>query len=102
MVRIVAHRVKIEMESVAEGQVPEGEPLRWLMHGGPGTGESHVLKIFRTRLFEDLLHWNIGVHFQIVALQVVMAELLAGDTSHRACGILACRKIVENANQVQT
>ena len=37
----------------------------------------------------------------MVALQVVMAELLAGATSHRACGLRACRKILENANQVQ-
>ena len=40
MVSIVAQRVKIEMEAAAKGQVPEGEPLRWLMHGGPGIGKS--------------------------------------------------------------
>ena len=80
MVRIVAQRVKIEMVAAAKGQVPEGEPLRWLMHGGPGTGKSHVINILRTRFFEELLHWNTGVHFQIVALQAVVAELLGGDT----------------------
>ncbi len=101
MVRIVAHRVKIEMEAVAKGQVPEGEPLRWLMHGGPGTGKSHVIKILRKCFFADLLHWNIGVHFQIVALQAVMAELLDGDTSHHACGIPAFRKFVDNGNLMQ-
>ena len=101
MTRIVARRVKIEMEAVAESQVPQGEPVRRLVHGGRGTLEFHVLETWRTRFFEDLLLWNIGGHFQMVALQVIMAELLAGATSHRACGLRACRKILENANQVQ-
>ncbi len=52
MVSIVVQRAKIEMEAAATGQVPEGEPLRWLMHGGPGTGQSHVINILRTRFFE--------------------------------------------------
>ena len=102
MVRIVAQRVKTEMVAAAEGQVPEGEPLRWLMHGGPGTGKSHVINILRTRFFEELLHWNIGVHFQIVALQAVMAELLGGDTIHHACGIPAFRKFADNEDLMQT
>ncbi len=51
MVKILAHRVQIWMVAAAEGQVPEGEPLRWLMHGGPGTGKSHVINISRTRFF---------------------------------------------------
>ena len=98
----MAQRVKIEMVAAAKGHVPEGEPLRWLMHGGPGTGKSHVINILRTRFFEKLLHWNIGVHFQIVALQVVMAELLGGDTIHHACGIPAFRKFVDHEDLMQT
>ena len=42
------------------------EPLRWLIHGGPGTGKSHALKQIR-ELFTDVLHWDIGVQYQIVA-----------------------------------
>ena len=49
-----------------------------------------------------MLHWNIGVHFQIVALQAVMAELLGGDTVHHACGIPAFRKFVDNEDLMQT
>ena len=84
------------MEAAAPGQVPEGEPLLWLMHGGPGTGQSHAIEILHTRFFEDLLHWNIGVHVQIVALQAVMAELLGGDAIYHACGVPAFRKFVDN------
>ena len=102
MVSIMAQRVKTETVALAKGQVPEGEPLRWLMHGGPGTGKSHVINILRTRFFEELLEWNIGVHFQIVALQAVMAELLGGDTIHHACGIPAFRKFVHNEDLMQT
>ena len=38
-VHVVATRVK--------EQIPDptaGEPLRWLLHGGPGTGKSHAIK----------------------------------------------------------
>jgi hypothetical protein len=41
----------------------------------------------RKELFEGVLKWDMGVNFQIVALQAVMAELLGGDTIHHACGI---------------
>ena len=33
------------------------------------------------------MHWNMGVEYQVVALQAVMADLLGGDTIHHACGI---------------
>ena len=54
------------------------------MHGGPGTGETHVIKILKEELFEKVLKWDIGVKFQIDALQAVMADLLPGDTIHHA------------------
>ena len=63
------------------------EPLRWCMHGGPGTGKSHVIKILKDELFGRLLQWNMGVEFQLVAFQAVMAELLGGDTIHHALNI---------------
>ena len=64
-----------------------GEPLRWSMHGGPGTGKTHVINILKKELFETVLKWNVGVDFQIVALQATMADLLQGDTIHHALGI---------------
>ena len=66
--------------------VDSSEPLRWLIHGGPGTGKSHVIKQIQ-ELFTEVLHWEIGVQIQVVALQAVMAEILGGDTIHHACGI---------------
>ena len=51
------------------------EPIRWSMHGGPGTGKTHVIKIIKEELFEKVLKWNIGVICKIVALQAVMADL---------------------------
>ena len=63
------------------------EPLRWVLHGGPGTGKSYVLKFLRRELFENVLQWQHGVDFQIVSFQAVMAELLDGDTIHHALGL---------------
>ena len=59
---------------------------RWGLHGGPGTGKSHVIQIIKRELFEQVLQRSIGVDFQIVALQAVMADLLEGDTFHHALG----------------
>ena len=53
----------------------------------PGAGKPHVINIIKDRLFKDVLKWDMGVNYQIVALQAVMAELLGGDTIHHACGI---------------
>ena len=61
-----------------------GEPLRWSMHGGPGTGKTHVIKIIKEELFGKILGWHIGMEYNIVALQAVMADLLEGDTIHHA------------------
>ena len=38
-------------------------------------------------LFEGVLKWNIGIEFQVGALQAVMAELIDGVTIHHALGI---------------
>jgi len=91
-VSIVARRVIAEMRGQADKGENYGEPLRWCLHGGPGTGKTHALKIIRQDLFEGVLGWDMGVQFQMVALQAVMAELLGGDTIHHACGIPAFRK----------
>ena len=60
--------------------------MRWCVHGGPGTGKSHVIMLVK-ELFTDVLGWDMGIEFQVVALQAVMADLLGGDTIHHACGI---------------
>ena len=55
------------------------EPMRWSIHGDPGSGKTHVLKILTTGLFCEVLQWTIGTEFQVITLQAVI-QLLAGDT----------------------
>lgn len=57
------------------------DPLRWVLHGGPGTGKSYALNLIRKGLFEEALGWQQGVEYQVVTFQAVMAEALAGDTT---------------------
>ena len=89
----VATRVKAELSQESSdlhgvgNPVQDNLPLRWVLHGGPGTGKSHVLKFLRQSLFEQTLGWQHGVQFQIVSFQAVMAELLDGDTIHHALGL---------------
>ena len=102
----VANRVVDEMKAVSKGTKEAfadiGEPLRWCVHGGPGTGKSHIIKILRDELFGELLQWNMSVEFQIVAFQAVMADLLGGDTVHHALNIGIfdkCFKSREGSNE---
>jgi hypothetical protein len=62
------------------------EPLLWLMHGGPGAGKSMIIKMLK-ELFRDVCGWQMGLEFQVAALQAVVAQQLGGDTLRRACGI---------------
>ena len=83
----VAHRVVEELPS-RQGCVPKASPpLRWVVHGGPGTGKSHVIKTIKTERWENLLTWNIEDEFQIVALQAVMADVLQGGAIHPALNL---------------
>ena len=82
----VAHRVMQEIDSRAKCDGDAGEPLRKLVHGGPGTGKTHAIKLVK-ELFQDVLGWQQGVHFQVVAFQAVVAHLIGGDTIHHALGI---------------
>eukprot|EP00438_Fugacium_kawagutii_P008899 Skav215707 [mRNA] locus=scaffold2573:242958:252224:+ [translate_table: standard] len=82
--RKVASQVLQEMSSQSPGGV---EPLRWAVHGGPGTGKSYVLNRIRKELFQDILGWKQGDEFQVVTLQAVMANDLNGDTIHHAFGL---------------
>ena len=61
--------------------------LLWLLHGGPGTGKSHVIKTLQKDFFENVLQWQAGLDFKVVALQAVNAEALDGDTIHHALGL---------------
>ena len=78
--------LQVREELAAEGTASV-EPLRWAVHGGPGTGKSHVLNLIRKELFEETLGWKQGDEFQVVTLQAVMANDLDGDTIHHALGL---------------
>ena len=81
----VSERVCTELHEEACNE-DYSEPFMRLMHGGPGVGKSETIKLIK-KLFTDVLHWNIGIDFQLAAHQAVMAEQLGGDTLHHACGI---------------
>ena len=71
-----------------------GEPLFWCVHGGPGTGKSKVLLLLK-ELFAKC-GWQMGLDYQMAALQAVMAEQLGGDTLHHACGIQWHQQTADN------
>ena len=58
-----------------------------LLHGGPGTGKSQVIKLLKEQLFEKELQWTSGIDFQIAAFQAVNADGIDGDTLHHALGL---------------
>ena len=89
----VAQRVVEELPN-RQGCAPEASPpLRWVIHGGPGTGKTHVVRdVIKDELFEQVLSWRQGLDYQVIALQAVMADLLKGDTIHHACGIPVRKK----------
>ena len=84
--RIVAARVAAEVRGEPHDLAMD-DPLRWVLHGGPGTGKSHTLNLIRKGLFEETLGWQQGVEYQVVTFQAVMAEALGGDTIHHALGL---------------
>ena len=58
---LVAARVETELAAGASATgsgLVASEPLRWVLHGGPGTGKSHTLKFLRQDLFENVLGWH--------------------------------------------
>ena len=89
MVSQIVDRILAEADELAKTGRITSKPLRWLLHGGPGTGKSHVIKILHEELFHGILGWNMSVEYRIVALQTVMVEQLQGDTIHHALGIPA-------------
>ena len=88
--RRVAERVAAELRAEARSDEAAGcdeDPLRWALHGGPGTGKSYTINLLRHGLFEEVLGWKQGVHYQVVTFQAVMADALEGDTIHHAFGL---------------
>ena len=86
----VARRVVEEMQTgEAQSGARSGLPdaMRWVLHGGPGTGKTHAVKLLRKELFEDILGWSQGLQFQFAALQAVTADMVDGDTLHHAFGL---------------
>ena len=63
------------------------EQFLHLLHGGPGTGKSHVIKILKENLFGEFLQLTEGIDFQVDAFQAVNADNVGGDTLHHALGL---------------
>ena len=86
----VAHRVKDDLcadhadDSHSRSSHP---PLRWALHGGPGTGKSYTLRCLRKELFIEILGWKPNVQFKFLTFQAVMADQLDGDTIHHGVGL---------------
>ena len=87
LLELVADRVAVELGLMtpAESMRPDGqEPLRYLLHGPPGTGKSHAVKLLQD-LF-DLVGFKKGIDWEFLAFQATNAADLDGDTIHHACG----------------
>ena len=53
-------RRKGHAKETPKAQREAADPLIWCMHGGPGTGKSHVVKLVR-ELFTQVLGWEMGL-----------------------------------------
>lgn len=88
LLAVVADRVKTEL-GLMHTQEPRrtngNEPMRYLLHGPPGTGKSHVVKLVR-ELF-DIVGYKKGIDWVFMAYQVTNAADLDGDTIHHAIGL---------------
>ena len=80
----VTTRMCAELQQDAS-QVQVGEPLIECVHGGPGTGKTEVLKLLK-ELF-GICGWQMGLEYQMVALQAVTAHRIGRDTLHHSIGI---------------
>ena len=95
----VADQVCVELRARATNHYENVQPLRWSMHGGPGTGQSHVIKMIKKEWFEYVLRYKVAEDFQIVSLQAVMAELLEDDTIHYALNLPVFGKTASTHSQ---
>ena len=85
---VVADRLKVEFDLMKpEDSLRQNgaEPLRYLLHGPPGTGKSHV-SILVQELFERV-GLKKGIDYQFMAFQATNATDLDGETIHHAVGL---------------
>ncbi len=84
---LVVDRILIEhgLAQAEDTALRRSDPLVWLMHGGPGTGKTHVLPFLR-ELF-GMLDYLQGIEYEVAAFQAVNAADVAGKTLHSACGL---------------
>ena len=61
-----------------------------------------VRDVIKAELFDQILCWQQGLDYQVIALQAVMANLLKGDTIHHACGIPVRKKGSDGEMVLQT
>jgi hypothetical protein len=81
LMEVVVERACVERNDTQAAATP----LLWCLHGGPGVGKSHVLKLVKE--FFEFLGYRSNVEYVMTALQAIMAEQLDGDTLHHALGI---------------
>ena len=99
-VRLVAERIMVEfgLKDVETALLPDAvgsEPLRYLLHGPPGTGKSHALRFVQELL--ELVGFKKGLDWQFLAFQATNAADLGGDTIHHACSFNQSARSFEQA-----
>lgn len=88
MIQLVTDRLKVELGLIKPEEslrTEGGEPLRYLLHGPPGTGKSHVVKLL-TELFE-VAGYKKCIDYEFIAFQATNAADLDGKTIHHAIGL---------------
>ena len=86
--QLVADRLMVEyglMDPQTSLREDGAEPLRYMLHGPPGTGKSHVAK-FVKQLF-GLVGMKEGIDYQFMAFQATNAVDMEGTTMHNAFGL---------------
>ena len=83
---LVVDRIMVELGLMSKeaSKRKSDEPLRWLLHGPPGTGKSHVLRFVKELFY--MMGYTFGLDFEVVSFQTVNAADLGGKTIHHAFG----------------
>ena len=84
--QLVADRLAVEFnlkDPESSLRTAGAEPLRYLLHGPPGTGKSHALRLVEELFI--LVGFKKGIDFQALAFQAATAADSGGDTIHFAC-----------------
>ena len=83
----VVDRIIELQETTGNKRRRAGRQMLRMLHGGPGTGKSHVIRLLKEELFQKELGWCSGIDFQVAAFQAVNADNVEGDTLHHALGL---------------